>query len=151
MNWRPSFAAGNNPVVSYTVSTCVAGSVAQYPCHHSGASPVTISASDYDQQGYAIVSGLSNGKAYSFTVTANTANGSSTSSVPSPVTKPDRTQPKPAWACQDPRCARRPKPCQSRSARASTSKKQPILAYIVSASKSQQVHGLGASTAYSCQ
>ncbi|HEV3310246.1 MAG TPA: right-handed parallel beta-helix repeat-containing protein, partial [Chloroflexota bacterium] len=85
VTWRPSYASGNNPVGSYTISACRSGGVPQYPCRNPAVSPLTISASDFNQSGYAVVSGLSQGKAYSFTVTAGTSSGSSTPSVPSSV------------------------------------------------------------------
>jgi Fibronectin type III domain len=86
VTWRPSFAAGDTAVGSYTVTVCRArGGVAQDPCGSPAGKQVTISAGGYNRLGYAVVTGLHNGTSYSFTVTASSRGGSSTPSPASAV------------------------------------------------------------------
>ena len=70
VSWRPSYANGNSVVTSYTL-VCSNGSVR------------TITASRLTRTGYVLVAGLTNGKRYSFQVTATNEVGSSTASQPS--------------------------------------------------------------------
>ncbi|HUB66999.1 MAG TPA: fibronectin type III domain-containing protein, partial [Candidatus Methylacidiphilales bacterium] len=68
--WNPPQFDGGSAVISYTVSS-------------SKGDQVTISADDYQSKGYAIIPGLSQGVAYTFTVTSHNANGDSSPSIPS--------------------------------------------------------------------
>ena len=138
VTWHPSYASPNYPVTSYTVSSCHAGAVAEYPCKQPGPS-VTISASDFNHQGYATVSGLSDGKAYTFTVTANSSHGSSTQSVPSPVVTPTGHHPS---------LPGKPKGVDALAGShlvrmlfyaPASSAKQPVLGYVISAAKGPRV------------
>ena len=88
VTWRPSYATVNGPVTSYTVTACRVQSIAQTECTRSAVPPVTISASAYDQLGYAVIHGLTDGKGYDFMVTAQSDDGSSTPSIPSTIVKP---------------------------------------------------------------
>lgn len=76
VTWNPSIFDGGSPVESYTVSS-------------SDGDKTQISAADFKTLGYAKVSGLSNGKHYTFVVTANNANGTSSPSLPSETVVPD--------------------------------------------------------------
>jgi hypothetical protein len=83
--WHPSFAEGNEPVTSYTVTSCrVAGPSDRAGCSLPGAHPMRVSAAAYRRLGYAVVPGLATGARYTFTVIANNRDGSSTASIPSP-------------------------------------------------------------------
>jgi hypothetical protein len=75
VSWRPSYAEGTSPVTSYTVSS-------------PSGQHTTISAADFSRVGYAVVPGLSDSKAYSFTVTAANTAGTSTPSLPTRVIRP---------------------------------------------------------------
>jgi Right handed beta helix region/Fibronectin type III domain/Kelch motif len=79
ITWHPSVTQGNTPVDSYTVTSCRVNG--RGPCVGAGAPPVTISASDFDRFGYAVVSGLRNGSGYSLQVTASNQDGSSLASI----------------------------------------------------------------------
>ena len=92
--WRPSYGDVNGTVTSYTVSACRVRYAGQPACTQPAAPPVTISATAYDQLGYAVVSGLTDRQKYDFIVTANTAGGSSTPSVPSPAVRPSTHVPR---------------------------------------------------------
>ena len=70
-------AIGGSPITSYTVTPYAAG-VAQTPVVVSGTPPVT----------QAVVSGLANGTAYTFVVSATNAVGTGPSSVPSSAVTP---------------------------------------------------------------
>jgi len=89
LTWRPGFAEGSDPVSSYTVKTCLLDA-ASYSggCGQAVGQPLIISATDFDQQGYVEITGLRDGDDYSFTVTENSAAGSSTPSIPSDPIKP---------------------------------------------------------------
>ncbi|MCU1256019.1 MAG: twitchin [Candidatus Angelobacter sp.] len=80
VNWSP--AQANQPVTSYTVNTLVngasVGSVAVVPVAGSAFPPTSV-----------LISGLTNGTTYTFTVSATNASGTSADSAPSgPVTPP---------------------------------------------------------------
>jgi len=91
LNWLPSFADGDGPVVSYTVTTC---QVVGAGCGSNGPAPLTIDEANYEQFGYAVIVGLIDGQKYTFSVTANSANGPSIPSTPSRVIIPTSTAPK---------------------------------------------------------
>ena len=91
--WSPSIFDGGSPVASYTVTS-------------SRGDHATISADDFRRHGYLALSGLSNGTAYTFAVTAANASGTSAPSLPSlsvtPSAKAIEVPPAPAriqvWA-----------------------------------------------------
>jgi len=70
VGWNPTFVDNGSPVTSYTVTA------------DPGGQSATISAADLEHIGYAQVQGLTNGTAYTFTVTATNANGTSAPSLP---------------------------------------------------------------------
>ncbi|HTV62796.1 MAG TPA: fibronectin type III domain-containing protein [Verrucomicrobiae bacterium] len=74
--WNPSVFDGGTPVKSYTVIS-------------SEGDKVTVSIGEFNKEGYVKISGLSNGKDYTFSVTANNANGSSSPSLPSESVTPN--------------------------------------------------------------
>jgi hypothetical protein len=80
VTWHPSYVAGSSPVSSYTLYVCRAGTTS---CPVAEVQMSTIAAGALDQPGYALISGLSDGQAYSISVTANSAAGSSIPSLPS--------------------------------------------------------------------
>jgi hypothetical protein len=78
VSWSPSVFEGGSPVLSYTVTA-------------SNGQKTMVSASKFMQTTYVKFDGLTNGQAYTFTVTAANATGSSAPSLPSPsVTATDR-------------------------------------------------------------
>ena len=79
VTWHPSVDEGNTPVTSYTVTSCE--TFGRGACRGPGGPPTTILASDFNQIGYAIVTGLKNGSGYAFQVRANNQDGPSTPSV----------------------------------------------------------------------
>jgi Right handed beta helix region len=92
VTWHPSYAEGSSPIASYTLRVCRAKS-ADDPtaCGQTSGSntilpSLAVPASDLDQLGYAVISGLTVGKRYAVTVTANNAQGSSIPSLPSAFT-----------------------------------------------------------------
>ena len=89
LTWRPGFAVGSDPIESYTIQPCYVNS-ASYAggCGKASGRPTTISADQFNQQGYVVISGLTDNMWYSFTVAENSAAGSSTPSVPSDPIKP---------------------------------------------------------------
>ena len=75
VGWNPVFTDNGTPVTRYTVTAA------------PGGQSVTVSAADFQRLGYAVVPGLANGTAYTFTVTAGNARGTSAPSLPAgPVT-----------------------------------------------------------------
>jgi hypothetical protein len=74
VTWNPSYADNGAPVDSYTVR--LADRV-----HRT--TTATISAADFKRVGYLMVGGLTNGTAYTATVTAHNAAGTSAASLPS--------------------------------------------------------------------
>ena len=70
VGWNPAFTDNGEPVTSYTVTASPGGNSA------------TISAASFERLGYATVTGLTNGTAYTFTVTAANGRGSSAPSLP---------------------------------------------------------------------
>jgi hypothetical protein len=75
VGWNPVFADNGAPVTRYTVTAA------------PGGASVTVSAGQFQRLGYAIVPGLADGTAYTFTVTASNARGTSAPSLPAgPVT-----------------------------------------------------------------
>jgi hypothetical protein len=89
ITWRPSYAEGTTPVTSYAVTACLRKSRSfGGRCTTQGNPRVSISATELNRIGYVRLSGLTNGKSYTFQVTANSATGSSTPSIPSPGVKP---------------------------------------------------------------
>jgi hypothetical protein len=94
VSWRPSYLGGNRGPVSYTIASCRSSSgLAQVPCHRPGSKPVTITTSDFNRRGYAVVTGLSDGSGYTFSVRANGSGGSSIPSIPSSVVVPNGHRP----------------------------------------------------------
>ena len=86
VTWHPEIAEGSSPVVSYSASACLG--TFQAVCKGSAHRTVTISASDFNRVGYAVVPGLDAGKGYTFQVVANSANGSGMPSFRSGWIKP---------------------------------------------------------------
>lgn len=70
VGWNPTFVDHDEPVTAYTVTASPGGQSA------------SISAADFASQGYARVGGLTNGTAYTFTVTATNDRGTSAPSLP---------------------------------------------------------------------
>jgi fibronectin type III domain protein/parallel beta helix pectate lyase-like protein/glycosyl hydrolase family 141 len=83
-----SAKAGNGfAYVAWTRPVDEGGAVTTYTVTSSGGQRVTVSAADADRLGYAKVTGLTNGTAYTFTVAGTNASGSGGVSLPSsPVT-----------------------------------------------------------------
>ena len=76
VGWNPAFVDNGAPVSSYTVTASPGGEHA------------TVSSADLARFGYAKVTGLTNGTAYTFTVTARNALGTSAPSLPSATVTP---------------------------------------------------------------
>jgi hypothetical protein len=76
VGWNPTFVDNGAPVESYTVTAS------------PGGAHTTVSARDFARVGYATISGLTNGTAYTFTVTARSDLGSSAASLPSAAITP---------------------------------------------------------------
>jgi hypothetical protein len=75
VGWNPTFVDNGAPITGYTVTASPGGQQA------------TLSAADLARIGYVAVPGLTNGTAYTFTVTAHNAFGTSAPALPSaPVT-----------------------------------------------------------------
>lgn len=144
VTWRPSFAEGDTGVTSYTVSACRApGAVASGQCKRPAGRAATISASDFDRLGYAVVSGLRDGTHYAFTVVAANRGGSSTPSIPSAVV---------TESSHDPSRPGRPKGLDARPGRRlvrllwyapSSARRQPVLAYRITGSRGQRSTATG--------
>ena len=81
VSWTPSFVDNGLPVTSYTVTA------------NPGGQRVTISAADHAKTFYAVVPGLTNGTAYTFTVTAHNLWGDSAPSLPSAAVTPGPVAP----------------------------------------------------------
>ncbi|HXR72718.1 fibronectin type III domain-containing protein [Actinocrinis sp.] len=79
VGWNPTFVDNGSPVTSYTVTA--------YP----GGASATISPADLAKTGYTTISGLTNGTAYTFTVTAHNRIGESAASLPSAAITPTAT------------------------------------------------------------
>jgi hypothetical protein len=77
--WNPTFVNHGLPVYGYRVTASPGGQSA------------TVSVGDFQRLGYAVVPGLVNGTAYTFTVQALNLVGASASSLPSPVVTPTAT------------------------------------------------------------
>lgn len=90
VTWDPSYAEGNDPLLSYTVTPCL---VVGESCARREPGSVTISASDYSRLGYVVVPGLTNRKLYTFSVVATSVDGSSTPSIASSAIAPRRVAP----------------------------------------------------------
>ena len=88
LTWHPSFAEGSSPVKSYTVTGCQVRYQTNPGLCVKSVRPVKISSADLDHTGYAVIHGLSDGKPYSFSVSANNTTGASPSSIPSAVVIP---------------------------------------------------------------
>jgi hypothetical protein len=81
--------AGNGfAYVAWTRPVDEGGTASRYTVTSSGGQRTTISAAGFDRLGYATVTGLTNGKAYTFTVTATNASGTGSASLPSPPATP---------------------------------------------------------------
>ncbi len=78
VTWAPPVFEGGLPVTSYTVTS-------------SSGTRMSISASDFQANGYIKLSGLTNGTGYTFTVTANNLLGNSVASLPSATVTPNAT------------------------------------------------------------
>jgi hypothetical protein len=76
--WTQSVQEGGSPVTSYTVTS-------------SGGQRATVPAARLRAAGYVKVGGLTNGTAYTFTVTATNATGTGSASLPSPPVRPAAT------------------------------------------------------------
>ena len=74
VTWNPSYAFNNGPLDSYLIT--------------AGSKTVSISAAQFDKQGYAVVDGLANGKSYAVTVRAHNRFGASTPSLPAGAVTP---------------------------------------------------------------
>ena len=74
--WTPSFVTNGSDVTSYTVTA------------QPGGASVTVPVADYERTRYAVVPGLTNGVAYTFTVTAHNATGDSAPSLPTGAVTP---------------------------------------------------------------
>jgi hypothetical protein len=74
VTWNPSHAFNNGPLDSYLIT--------------AGSKTVSISAAQFDKQGYAVVDGLANGKSYAVTVRAHNRFGASTPSLPAGAVTP---------------------------------------------------------------
>ncbi|WP_063770710.1 fibronectin type III domain-containing protein [Streptacidiphilus carbonis] len=80
VDWNPSMVDHGAAVASYTVTA------------QPGGEHVTVTAAQFQVPGYAVLSGLTDGTAYTFTVTARNAHGDSAASLPTaPVTPAVRT------------------------------------------------------------
>ena len=90
--WHPAINEGDTPIVSYTVWACpMKAGLPSAACPRSGARSVTVPIAQYQRDGYAVVSGLTDGKRYVISVTANNNAGPGTASLPSlPVTPTGR-------------------------------------------------------------
>ncbi|GAC1327979.1 MAG: fibronectin type III domain-containing protein [Chloroflexota bacterium] len=87
VGWTPSFAEGNDPVVSYVVRSRYSNLAPdRAPYRRPSTTSVRVSAAEYKRRGYAVVRGLTNGLKYTFTVTAATRRQSSLTSIPSAET-----------------------------------------------------------------
>lgn len=76
VGWNPTLTDNGAPVLSYTVTASPGGAT------------VTVPVARFRRLGYAIVAGLTNGTAYTFTVTASNALGTSAPSLPSAPATP---------------------------------------------------------------
>ncbi len=84
LTWHPSFGQRTSPVTSYTVTPChLIQQSDPLTCTQAGIRPTKVASSTFARLGYAVVSGLTDGQRYSFTVTGNSGRGSSAPSVPS--------------------------------------------------------------------
>lgn len=88
ITWHPSYVEGSSPVTSYLVSVCLSRWASTALCQDHAVQRRTFSASELDQVGYCVVSGLSEKDAYAATVTALNSDGSSPAAVPSPTFTP---------------------------------------------------------------
>ena len=72
VTWSPSVFAGSTPVTSYTVTA-------------SNGHTMTVSTQQFMKTTYVKLNGLTNGKSYTFTVSATNSQGTSAPSLPSPA------------------------------------------------------------------
>jgi hypothetical protein len=139
VTWRPSYAEGSTPVTSYTVTACPRKSRSLGGlCKTHSLPHVTISALQLDQLGYVEMPGLTNGKEYTFQVTARSSTGYSTPSIPSPAVKPSPitgTLPGPPTVVT---VRPGPQDVQLRWYAPMTDGWQPVLGYLVTSSTGQQ-------------
>jgi Fibronectin type III domain len=91
LTWHPSVVQGDPPITSYTITSCVASPNGR--CAGPGPAPVTISSTDFERAGYAVVSGLSPGPAYRFEVSAGNGETASTPSLGSTNRTPSNKAP----------------------------------------------------------
>lgn len=102
VSWRPSYGAGAPSAVSYTVVACDASrGFAPAGCARRPIRTVTISASAFNRQGYAIVQGLTPGSRYAFSVVARSRSGAGTPSIPSSVATVSGRRPRAPGACRN--------------------------------------------------
>ena len=136
VSWRPSYDDVDGPVTAYSVMACIVQSRPQSLCTREAARPVTISAATYDQVGYAVIHQLRDGKRYDFAVTAQSAGGSSTPSIPSAGAVPTDKLPRPPHSPKD-LAAQAGQRCISLRWYPAAHDHGPPLAYIVTSSSGQ--------------
>ena len=84
MTWHPSFAEGSSVVLFYTVSVCKGRAISnQGGCQEPALPPLIVTSGDLYTRGYASVAGLTDGRPYTFLVSATNAVGTSTNSIES--------------------------------------------------------------------
>jgi hypothetical protein len=81
VSWNPTFVDHGLPVTRYTVTAS------------PGGQQVSITPGEFRRLSYAVVPGLTNGTAYTFTVTASNALGTGPASLPSGAVNPAATNP----------------------------------------------------------
>lgn len=94
ITWHPSYETSGLPVASYTLRACKSSDpMAAEGCPQSPIASRTVPARSLDENGYAILSGLTDGQTYTVSIVANNANGSSLASLPSAPITPRATAP----------------------------------------------------------